>query len=300
MRTERKKLKRDVRGILRGAWPAAYLITLIYLLLVEGVGMAVGLATGDLWQQAAQLLDQGLDARRVIALVLSRTGPVGLFFNILLFFYTAAMEFGYHRWALNVARGAGEHKDLADGFGLASQVILLRVALALYAAMICTVAFIPALFLGILTGSRLGAALAVGVAAVAAGLRLLRYQLAPYCMMDDERHGVLRAMRRSVQLTSGKALEFLLLVLSFAGWLALPSLVSALAGGGLLVLTGGITALKTAAQTGEMPELFRVIASVSAWPVTAWVTPYMTVAICRYYDGLRAAEKTPEPQEAEV
>lgn len=300
MKVQRKRLKREVRDVLRGAWPAPYRITLLHLLLVEGIGMAVELATGNLWQQAAQLLDQGLDAQRVIALVVSRTGPVGLFFNILLIFYSTAMEFGYRRWALNVTRGAGEHKDLADGFGLAPQVILLRLALALRTFMICTLILVPALLLGAMTGSRVAAGLILGAAAAAAGLRLLRYQLAPYCMMDDEAHGIFRALRRSVQLTRGRTPEFLLLLLSFAGWLVLPSLVTALVSGGLLLLTGGISALVSAARTGEMPELFHVIASVCAWPVTAWVTPYITMTICRYYDCLRAAEEAPEQEEAEV
>lgn len=300
MRAQRKQWKREVRDILRTGCPAAYRITLLHLLLVEGVAIVVELATGNLWQQAAQLLDQGLDGERVVALVLSRIGPVGLFFNILMIFYSAVMDYGYRRWALNVTRGAGEHKDLTEGFSLAPRVLLLRLGLALHEIMIAMLVGIPALLMSVLTENRIVIGLIFGAAAAVAALYILRYQLAYYCMMDDEEHGVFRALRRSVQLTRGRTVEFLLLVVSFAGWLLLPGAITMLVGGGLLMLTGGVSALTDAARTGEMPELISVIASVSAWPVTAWVTPYVTMTICRYYDRLRAAEEAPDGEQAEV
>ena len=291
MDLQRGQLKRAAREAMRVSRPSAWRLTMLYLLVTTGLATVMDFATGDLWLRLAGFLQQGLSIDRALALAVAKTGRLALFLNILMVFYQTVMEFGYRRWTLNAARGCAAPADLLGGFGMAWRVILLRIVTAVYAMLWYMAAFLPALFLAAVLGGGAGGMAAIAVAAAVCLLCLLRYWFAPYCLMDDEKPGVFRAMRGSLRLTRGNTWGLIVLLASFVGWYALCGLIYAGAGAVALLLTGGWTAVTAAAAGGETPVWIDTIASVCVWPLAAWVLPYVEITVCGFYDRICRKEK---------
>ena len=89
-----------------------------------------------------------------------------------------------------------------------------------------------------------------------------RYSFAPYILLDCPDKGVLQCIRESKELTKGYKWQLFVLDLSFIGWELLASVPSVLA--------------------GASP----IIALVGSILISAFVTPYRTIATSMYYNRL--------------
>ena len=100
MKIDRKGLKAQAKQAIRAAAPVFWLVTLVYLLLTEGLSTVVGWLAPTF--QPADLLWGGT------------VGWLSLFISILLTLYLWVMDFGYRLWALRVTRSGVW--DAAGGF----------------------------------------------------------------------------------------------------------------------------------------------------------------------------------------
>ena len=276
MNLDRKTLKRRARDCIRTAVPAAWLVTLVYILLTDGVSTVISLFLPNPLAQAAQLISQGADPIHVMEYILSG-GRLSLFVfvTILITLYICVMQVGYLIYGLNLIRSrpAG-YGDLTGGFSFAGKIIGLSLLISLYAALWCTAIsmVIAMIFVFLLSGMAASfpmrvllsllfwAAMIVTIVAV-----LLRYALATPALADQPSLGVFGALRRSKELMRGRKGAYLVLILSFLGWLLLVALLTWLGG-----LPGS--------------WLGRLLSTLLPLPLMLWLTPYMTCSQLLFYD----------------
>lgn len=301
MRIHRQALKREARLCMHSARPNACLMTFVYLLLTAGLSLVVGLVTADPLVEMLTFYDAGLDPSRALMLTVARVGAVGLFLNILMLIYNVVMDFGYSQWCLGTTRGGiGEFADLMSGFSMVGRVLLLRIATLLYCLMWLVV--IIMLMVGVI---RVVVAISFELAMLVATpvsfavmalyvICILRYSMAIYCLMDEPEKGVFHALHSSLQLMRGRCVELFLLLLSFFGWYLLGAAITGVVETVVIHVVGGINALlglgtmsEEAIQSG-IP--MAVALTLSSWPLSVWLNPYVTMTRCKYYDYLKKAE----------
>lgn len=292
------EIKRAARDDVRAASPKAWLMTLVYLALTAGLSYAVGLFVSDPLMELLQMYQSGLALDRALLLALQAVGGTGVFLNLLLLLTGIVFDFGYTQWCLGTTRGGiGEFSDLLGGFALTGRVLLLRIMTILYCFMWYVVIFVPAglvAMLGMtvpLMGPVLVAAAFVG-ALVLFLWRILGYALAPYCLMDEPDMGVTNALRTSRRLMWRHAGRLVLLLLSFVGWHLLGAGIG-MAAEWLLIVAGTavVHVLELGAAGMALVTKAAMVAGVlAACPLYLWLTPYMSMAQCRFYDGLKNPE----------
>lgn len=298
MNFDRRDLKWRARDAVRAAQPNARLITLLYLLLTSGVGVAVSLFAADPLGTVLGLYRQGMPLDRAIPLAIAGVGSIGLFANVLMAIFGVVMDFGYRRWCLNTARGIpGEMGDLIDGFAMVGRILWLRVLILLYGFLWYLAIFMPAL-LGVMAGmlvpGMLGLylpTLVIVIAFVVWLTRVLRYSMAVYCLADEPEMGASWALRRSRHMMVGHVGQYIFLRLSFLGWHLLNMLFVTAVEGAVIALLGGPHLL-----LGADPEALAVIGTgvvmtialtLASWPVDLWLKPYVTVTECKFYEQIK-------------
>ena len=296
MGINRKGLKWRARDAMRAARPNTTLMTLIYLLLTTGLSLLVGVLIADPLSRILHLYEQGVELVRAIPLAVAGIGSVGLFVNILLAVFGGVMDFGYRRWCLNATRGEqGEAGDLIDGFSMVGRILWLRILMLLYGFAWYLVIFMPAL-LFVMAGSLvplMGPLVGTGVFVMAVLLfitRILRYSMAIYCLVDEPDKGATHALRRSRQMMAGRMRDYILLHLSFLGWRALGVFLGALVGGAVIALLGGgnlLTMDLEALETIQNSVTMAVAVALAALPLDLWLTPYVTMTECKFYDQIK-------------
>ncbi|MBQ9973979.1 MAG: DUF975 family protein [Oscillospiraceae bacterium] len=292
------QIKQQARSCVRQARPKAWWMTLVYLLVTAGLSYVAGLFVADPIIELSELYTNGVPLDRAILLAVSTVGGTGLFINLVLMLAGIVFDFGYSMWCLGTTRGGiGELGDLLGGFALTGRVLLLRLMTLLYSFMWYVVIFMPALLV-LLVGAALpviGPLLAVAAFLGAMFLflrRVLGYSMAGFCLMDEPDKGVTHALRTSQRLMQHQVGRYVLLLLSFFGWVLLASLISA--GVELLILlvsTGLTPVLGLGAESlGLMSKIAMMVGAFAAWPLYLWLTPYMTMSQCKFYDKLKDPE----------
>ena len=293
---DRRTLKQGAKNALRNARPNALLFTFVYLLLTGGISFLVGLVADPL-THLISLLQQGLDLPRALLVAVSGAGTLGLFLSILTLIFRVVLKFSYCQWCLGSSRGGiGEFADLICGFSMTGRVLLLRLAILMFSALWYFVIFIPAL-IGVVAAALipgLGILLALVVLGTAMTLylsRVLRYRMASYCLMDEPEKGAFHALYTSRKMMQGNCGQYFMLMLSFLGWRLLEALliwvaetiVILVSGGLALLLNGDPVGLDTISRSLPMT----IALTVASWPVSVWLTPYITMTECQFYDQMR-------------
>jgi len=304
MPIKRSLLKKEARRELAGARPNAMLMTLLYLLLTNGVSTVVGMFVDNPFLKMTELMETGLEPGQALAVALSGTGTMALFLTILLTIYSLVVEFGYTGWTLKASRGVyGEYGDLIGGFAMAGQVLLLNLVLWAYAVLWYFAIFIPAAVILVLSMSfaqLLAGPLLIG-ALVLYFMKILRYSMAVLCLIDNPAGGIMAAIRRSRDMMEGNCGTYFALIFSFFGWYLLQLLVMVLAVGAMLAILGGreLLSATVAGDVGTMLSLIEdiqnnrltvLVVNLVALPLSLWLTPYMAITQVRYYDLLQTRE----------
>ena len=285
MKIDRKGLKAQAKQAIRAAAPVFWLVTLVYLLLTEGLSTVVGWLAPTF--QPADLLWGGT------------VGWLSLFISILLTLYLWVMDFGYRLWALRVTRSqqAG-YGTLLEGFDIAGRVIAMNLLILLFtflwSLLLIFVTTILAFF--VLDSLFLQLLVMAGIYAAVFAI-MLRYAMAPYLLADYPDDGAGAAVRRSVEMMRGRKWELFKLYVSFLGWELLGVLLTLLAY--LPFLTGIL------AQVNSVAQFYSVLSSLIPaaglallinLPLTLWLTPYRTAAEALFYrsilEGRPAAPET--------
>lgn len=287
---------------MRAARPHPMLITLIYLLLTSGLSLFIGMIVSDPLTETMDLTLQGLAPAQAIPIVLAKIGSVGLFLHILVTAFGLVMNFGYSRWSLNAARGNSACvSDLVSGFSMAGRVLLLNILLAAY-ELVCSlvlsmaaqlvlhlVFWVPGLNILALWGVLFGVF-------IGHTFLLLPYQLAAYCMLDDPELGAFHAMGRSRQLMKGHAADLFFLRLSFFGWYLLACAVIAAAFLSIVLPAGAVMAIaEMSISTLGVGIAAAAVLMLALLPLSLWLTPYITITECKFYDRLRTAQSSEPP-----
>ena len=275
MKIDRKGLKAQAKQAIRAAAPVFWLVTLVYLLLTEGLSTVVGWLAPTF--QPADLLWGGT------------VGWLSLFISILLTLYLWVMDFGYRLWALRVTRSqqAG-YGTLLEGFGIAGRVIAMNLLILLFtflwSLLLIFVTTILAFF--VLDSLFLQLLVMAGIYAAVFAI-MLRYAMAPYLLADYPDDGAGAAVRRSVEMMRGRKWELFKLYVSFLGWELLGVLLTLLAY--LPFLTGIL------AQVNSVAQFYSVLSSLIPaaglallinLPLTLWLTPYRTAAEALFYRSI--------------
>ena len=293
-----RELKWEARRYVRMATPKAWWMTLVYLLVTGGLSFVVGLFVADPIVQLMQLYQGGVPLDRAFLLALSTVGGVGIFLNLLILLTGIVFDFGYSQWCLGTTRGGiGEMSDLLGGFALTGRVLLLRVSTMLYCFMWYAVIFMPAsvvVMVGFalpVVGPLIALAAFLG-AFVLFFRRVLGYSMASFCLMDEPDKGVTHALRTSQMLMRGQVGRYVLFVLSFFGWELLAAAIAVVAE----LLVSVVAALLVPALglgVQWLPIIGKgaaVVGTLASWPLYLWLTPYMTMSQCKFYDKLKNPE----------
>lgn len=298
---DRPTLKAETRRTMRSMRPHPMLVTLLFLLLTAGLSAVVSIIVTHPAALFMQLTEQGLNPGNALLVVLSDIGPIGLFLHLLLSLFGTVLSFGYSRWALSASRGENTSmSDLIYGFsrvgkvlGLSVLLLLLEVLLGIFfsmAALLSTFLFLWIPFLSSVAAFFLSLA-----ATLAPKLIMLRYTMSVYCLLDDPELSAFQSMRHSRQLMRGRIGDLLLLYLSFIGWFLLAAAL-ALAATLCCAIPIGY-ALSTPDAGTNAFFLYMIpaaISFVSFLVLGLWLTPYLAIVECKFYDRLpRTQSDTP-------
>lgn len=251
----RPEEKYRARRQLANAWPPAWKVTLVYLLLTGVLTYMVEYVVGNPFSDTLYYLSQGYGPSHVYRYVFGGPGvAVALFLSILMGFYNTVVRFGYVGYTLHVSRSerAG-YGSLIEGFGIAGRIILLDVVMSLFIFLWSMLFLLPGI------------------------IAAYRYSQAVYCLLDDPDIGPMEALRRSTLLMRGRKLELFTLQLSFFGW----SLLTAAWQGILSFLLDGL-------YFGVEPvdALLTLVGLLLSYLPTLWLLPYTNVTFARFYNFL--------------
>lgn len=297
MRIDRPQLKQMARENIAGAHPSARLVTLVYILLTTVLTGVIQTFMGSPMQTVTELIAQGYDPQWAIYATFSTVSlPLVAFVSILLALYNSVMSFGYVAYCLRLSHNQ-EHAGygtLLEGFSMVGRVILTHILVAVFTFLWGLALSIPFVIIGglvIAFGGALGVllfivlyiAFFVGVLYFA-----LRYVMADYCLFDNPEGGCLEAISTSKELMQGRKWEYVVLGLSFLGWLLLVLVLSGI-GGAIGSAIGGIGGSEI---LGAWIGL--IVGELVALPLNLWLTPYMGCTFAHYYNACSGNGNQPE------
>lgn len=299
MRIDRRDLKWRARDAMRAARPNALFMTFIYLLLTAGLGGVVSWFAADPLGDVLNLYEQGVGLDRAIGLMMHMTGRFGIFLALLITAWEIVVDFSYRRWCLNTARGRqGALSDLFSGFSMVGRILWLRVLILMYGFLWYVAIFMPAGFL-LMLGMEMwvwmplvSVPLCIGVFLLAVVVwltRVARYAMATYCLADEPEMGASWALRRSVHMMQDRVKDYVLLMLSFLGWILAAVLLVYAVG---LVLAGVAVVWYEIAgsQAGQwllLGAIFGVLTILPIWIMSLWLNPYITITECNFYEKIK-------------
>ncbi len=298
---DRPALKAEARRAMRTTRPRPMLVTLLCLLLTTGLSTLISIIITDPITLFVQLTDQGLTPSNALLVALSDIGPTGLFLHLLVALFGMVLSFGYNRWALSASRGEkASFSDLVSGFSMVGKVLWLSILLflcelllSIFFAMAAQLAMLPFLLIPVL--NYVAAIVFPITAALIPSLLMLWYAMSAYCLLDDPELSAFQAMRRSRQLMRGHIGDLLLLYLSFIGWFLLAVVLAIVT---LLCVSAPIGYALATPDASTSAFFYGMIpAAVSFLGLLLlgfWLTPYLTIAECKFYDRLpRTQSDTP-------
>lgn len=272
-RAQAKQAARESMGRTR---PHYLMVMALYVLLTTGVDYLLTAVMGNgLAEQFLLYIQQGYDPMEVFRYLLEQNGQQKMvLFNCVQFvqsIYRVLVAFGLTSYTLRVARnedpGPGH---LLDGFLKAGRVLWMSLLIGIFSLGWYLVIFVPLIGAAFLMEYNdfalniLAGLMVIGAFAVIA--IILRYILAEYFLLDDPDCTAREAIRRSKTAMKGHRWEYVLLELSFLGWLLL------------------IWIATTMAAMIWLP-LGTIVAAVAS----LWYTPYAMVTQANFYDCISAS-----------
>lgn len=272
---DRRALKRSARDLIREPGAGALAVSLVYLLLTDGLSTVlnlvltnpIGLILNQWSESLSSLLQQnGSPEEFNLTPVYSATfsyarqmlfnpkQEIILFVFLLLFLYMLVLSYGYSDWALRRVRGEQPGWTcLFDRLELAGKFILLELLSLLLVGLGLSLFILPGLYF------------------------LYSLRMARFLLLDDPTLSVFQAMRRSRQMSRGYKRQLFTLDLSFLGWMILSNL-----------------ALSGAYSTGASihPLLGAVLGELSFLVFQVYIAPYRELSLAGYYEAMRAPEGT--------
>lgn len=272
----RAQAKQAAKESMRRTRPSYLLVMVLYILLTTGVSYLLTAVMGNnLSEQFLLYIQQGYDPAEVFRYLLEQNGQEKIaLFSCVQFvqgIYSILVAFGLTSYTLRVARnedpGPGH---LLDGFLKAGRVLWMNLLVSIFATGWYLVIFVPLIVAVImLDSSDFAVSILVVLMLVGAFVMMaivLRYVLADYFLLDDPDCTAREAIRRSKVAMRGHRWEYVVLGLSFIGWLLLIWIATTLA-------------------TMAWLPLGTLVAAVAS----LWYTPYVMVTQANFYDCISAS-----------
>ncbi len=188
---DRVQMKRNAREAMRGKNPSVYLVTFVYIIIINVLSsLSVRIELGNI--NFASMFEAAMMGYEPAVPELSLWGSLLL---IAINLMTAVIGVGYRNYTLQVSRGikAGVG-EIFDSFGIFFKVIWLQIVTAVFIWLWSLLFIIP------------------GIVAA------YRYSFAVYILLDDPDKGALQCIRESKEMTYGYKGQLFVLDLSFIGW----------------------------------------------------------------------------------
>ena len=188
---DRVQMKKKAREAMRGKNPSVYLVTFIYIIIVNvlsSLGVRMQLGNVDY----ATMLEAAMMGYEPAVPELSLWGSILL---IAINLMTIVIGVGYRNYTLLVSRGikAGVG-EIFDSFGIFFKVIWLNILTGIFVFLWSLLLFVPGI------------------------IAAYRYSFAVYILLDDPDKGALQCIRESKEMTRGYKGQLFVLDLSFIGW----------------------------------------------------------------------------------
>ena len=271
----RSQLKADARSAIADVQPKAWRVTLLLLLLTNGVSSLLSFVSPDILNVS---LSGGPSAS------LGSLAAVGLFISLLMSLFGFVLSFGYSAWSLDCwRRRECGYASLIEGFSMVGGVLLMNLLVLMY-----TFFWVLALmsFVSIFTVISPMLAIIIGLPASILGAFLIsaRYILVPFALVDNPDAGAFAAVRRGVSIARPNLMDLVKLSLSFFGWLLTSMLISYFVSlFAATILYGASPTMSATYAMNALPSLIGMLATI---PLMLWLTPYMQVTFAGAYHQL--------------
>ena len=195
----RVQIKMEAKAVVRSARSSAYIMTLIYLVLINLLS-AVDLYVGNDIEFYMERVMPGLEIPSF--LIAPDFSPiVVMFVSVMVWLLTTVLGGGIAIYHLGVRRGYEMgYGTLFDGFSMVGKLILATLCVSALVTVGTALLVIPGIILGYM------------------------YRFTIYNICENPELGVINAMRMSRLQTSGHKADLFVLDLSFYGWILLSSL----------------------------------------------------------------------------
>ncbi|MBR1780745.1 MAG: DUF975 family protein [Oscillospiraceae bacterium] len=218
----RAAIKKQAKGLVMTGNPAAWIVTLIYLIATNWVVTIISqlspfarvTAVMDEWVQfvgmsGGEITEGMMNAmtQEILSTFQGVGASVALLLLLLAGFYTSVVSIGYRSYCVSRMRGEDPGtQPLFSKFGMAAKVILLDILTFVFIYLWSMLFVIP------------------GIVAA------YRYSMAPYILLDNPEISPLEAIRRSKKMMAGHKGELFVTELSFFGWGLLAGIVESIVG----------------------------------------------------------------------
>jgi len=274
----RHELKLDSKRIMKeGKWKLLRCV-FFFLALTAIIGMLTGQLTGitaftnrisndweedlnelsrryteeEMLENADEYLEEAVD---ILAGYFPKVSTAAVFIAALLSVMSNIFSAGFDWWCLlNVRRKENDQRNMFDGFGFAFKLLFLLLITNFIVTMGLFFFIIPGFYFS------------------------LCFSQATYIMFEDPSKGVFRCLAESNRMMKGRKAEYLVLLLSFIGWVYIGQLVSTLIS--TLFIGLGLVSLT----------------AISSIFFNLWLTPYMGLTRAGFYNKISGCTASGEVQ----
>lgn len=291
---DRKQIKAAAKARMAQSAPSYWKVMLVWLLVASLVPQLVmNLASGDTsnsLQKLMQLLEGGIDPELALRALQLSAGQLTTTWvlSLVLSIFQTLLAFGLTAYCLRLYRGQEcGFPDLFTGFSMAGRVIGQQILVALIVIGITILITIPVTIVAIFAagmGEVLGGILLILVfigGTVLAVAIMLNYALATLALADQPDLGAMGAIQYGKNLIRGHKGQFVILGLSFLGWILLFSLAEWI-----------YTALYTTLSLPIPLWASGLIDTALLLPYYLWLAPYIQTSSAGFYDALRQEKDT--------
>lgn len=294
---DRKQIKAAARARMAQAEPRYWKVMLVWLVAAALVPQLVtNLASGDTpatLQKLMRLLQGGIDPEVALRALQLSAGQLtaAWVLDLALGIFQMVLGFGLTAYCLRLYRGQEcGIPDLFNGFAIAGRVIGQQVLVALIAIGVTILLTIPVTMVGIyaaVMNEILGGILFL--LAMAGGIVLfvvimLGYALATLALADRPDLGAMGAIQYGKNLIRGHKGQFVMLALSFFGWMVLCSLLS-----GVFLGVSSVVSLSIPFWGISLIDMVLML------PYYLWLAPYMQTSTAGFYEALREEKEALPP-----
>lgn len=273
---DRKELKATAKARIVQADPGCWKVMLVWmaaaLLLPQLVLSLVG-GSSDAMENLSLLLNGGIDPSLALQVLQLSAGQMvsTWVLSLVLNIYQMVLSFGLAAYALRLYRGQPcGFSDLFTGFSMMGRVLGQQILVALVAIGITILVTIPVTIAAIFAATideTLGGILLLVLflaAMILVMVIMLNYALATTALADQPELGAMGSIQYGKNLIRGHKGQYVVLILSFFGWMLLCSLL-----GG--IFTGVATALSLPLPGWAL----QLINTVLMFPYYLWLVPYI-------------------------